>query len=563
MNTNLESRTRIPSLIVVAAAVAGAVLGTFRIANTSVGWHLASGRWILEHGSFLHSDPFSFTSSGAVWIDHEWLFQIAIALIDSLGGGWALVAMRAIMVAGLALLLLIVAVRSGLSPAAALLLALLSVAGARSRYFLRPELVTLLVVPAAAWIFLRRERADTNLWLALLALLMVIGGNAHGGVLVVPLLLAGILAAEVGQMVLTRQWRPRPFITGVTGVAVATLALMVNPYGWHLLTVPLRLAHLVDQAHIPNPEWISPSLVQAPALYLTIAVAAVILALRERRLAHWALFFMTAVLALRHIRNIGLFFVLLPLVVAPALASWRALSSSTELGRGQRWRTNTLAVAAVAVLALSMAVAPWPPFGLGFADDYYPDRACSFLDGHGLPKSRLYNDVLFGGYLINRYYPQHKVFQDDRNEIHDLLLREIWEILRTSDVAAWSALLARYQIDSALVRYHPPIRVAAPDGSNLGDRGFSALWFPAREWALVYWDDVAMVLVHREHASPELLAREEYRIIRPDDLAHLEQRLREDPGIRNAAEAEARRALAANPECERALHILAALTGSG
>ena len=94
--------------------------------------------------------------------------------------------MRAIMMAALALLLLIVSVRSGLSPAAALLFALLSVAGARSRFFLRPELVTLLVVPAVVWLFLRRERAGSSLWLAWLALLMVIGANAHGGVLVVP-----------------------------------------------------------------------------------------------------------------------------------------------------------------------------------------------------------------------------------------------------------------------------------------------------------------------------------------------------------------------------------------
>ena len=42
----------------------------------------------------------------------------------------------------------------------------------------------------------------------------------------------------------------------------------------------------------------------------------VVLALRERRLAYWALLLMSSVLALRHIRNVGLFFVLLPLIIA-------------------------------------------------------------------------------------------------------------------------------------------------------------------------------------------------------------------------------------------------------
>jgi hypothetical protein len=562
MNTTAESRTSIPTLIVVAATMAGAVLGIFEIANTSVGWHLASGRWILENGSFLRSDPFSFTSSGAAWIDHEWIFQIVVAVVDRLGGGTGLVALRAIVVAGLALLLLHVSVRSGMSPAAALLLALFSVAGARSRFFLRPELATLVIVPAVVWLFLRRERAHSNLWFVPLAILMIIGGNAHGGVLVLPLLLAGILAAEVGQMVLARQRRPGAVITGVAGVAAATMALLVNPYGWHLFSVPFHLSRLVDQAHIPNPEWISPSLTQAPVLYLTIAGATIVLALRERRAGRWVLLIMASALAVKHIRNTGLFFVLLPLTVAPALASWRALSPSTELSGSRRRRTHILAVAAAAVLAASMALSPWPRFGFGFADDYYPDRACEFLDREDLPKTRLYNDVRFGGYLIDRYFPPRQVFQDDRNEIHDLLLQEIWRILQTSDVHAWSNLLAGFEVDTALVRYHSPIRVATPDGSKIGDRGFTALWFPLSEWALVYWDDVAMILVRREHASVALLDRHEYRIIRPDDLAHLEHRLREDPRLRPAAEAEARRALAANPASERALHIFTALTGS-
>ena len=64
----------------------------------------------------------------------------------------ALVGVRAAVVATLALLLLLIGVRSGLSPAAALVLAMVSVAGAHGRFFVRPELVTLLVVPAAVWL---------------------------------------------------------------------------------------------------------------------------------------------------------------------------------------------------------------------------------------------------------------------------------------------------------------------------------------------------------------------------------------------------------------------------
>jgi len=555
MTLKSTNHPRIPTMIVVAAAVAGTVLGLFEIANTSIGWHLASGDWILSNRAFVHADPFTFTSGGAPWIDHEWLFQVGVSIAHSLAGPAGLVALRALTIATLAVLLLVVGARSGLSPAAALVLSLACIAGARGRFFVRPELVTLLIVPTVVWLFLRRMGRSSAMWLAALGGLMIVGANAHGGALVVPLLLVGILVAEMVQMALPRRWHRGTVISGVAGIATTVGALLVNPYGWHLFTVPLRLSRLVNLDHIPNPEWISPSPAQAPVLYAALAATVVVLALRERRLAYWALLLMVSALALRHIRNVGLFFVLLPLIVAPALATWRVLAASGEESRHDQQRANMLAVVAVSVLALSLVIAPRPLFGIGFAADYYPDSACSFLDAEDLPTGQLYNDVRFGGYLIHRYGPARQAFQDDRNEIHEPLLRRIWKIFRSSDVSAWSELLAGYNADTALVRYHPPIRVTDPAGNHLGHRGFSTLWFPVRDWALVYWDDVAMVFVRRHTAPPGLLERHEYRVLRPDDLAHLEDRLIGDPGLLPVIAQELARAARSNPTSWRAHEI--------
>jgi hypothetical protein len=419
----------------------------------------------------------------------------------------------------------------------------------------RPELATLLIVPASVWLYLRREKFSSPGWLAGLAALMIVGANMHGGVLVVPIFLAAILAAECAQMAVSRHWRWSTFLSGVLAFVTTMISLLVNPYGWHLFVVPIRLAKLVDQDHIPNPEWVSPSLAQAPALYVAIAAAIAVLTLRERRLAHWAIFVIASALAVRHIRNVGLFFVLLPLFVAPSLATWRSLTSVAQVGRRRCQRADMLAVTAVVLLALSMAIAPRPRFGFDFAADYYPGAACVFLDREGLPSEQLYNDVRFGGYLIHRYAPERGVFQDDRNEIHEPLLRRIWEIFQASDVNAWSALLAEHGADTALVRYHPPLRVTDPDGGDLGYRGFSALWFPAQLWALVYWDDITMVFVRRDSAPADLLDRHEYVILRPDDLSFLERRLAEDPSLIPSVASELARAARANPTSWRAREI--------
>ncbi len=550
----------LPLLITATAIVAGTLLGTFEIANTSIGWHLASGRWVLDHHAFLHTDPFSFTSGQAPWIDHEWLFQVGAAVAHELGGGPALVILRALAVGALALLLLVVGLRSGLAPPVALLLSIACVAGARPRFFLRPELVTLLVVPIACWLYLTRGSRRSWTWLVWLAVVMVIGANSHGGALVVPFLLGGMLAVETVQMAFRRRWQAEVFASGFAAAAAAALALLVNPYGWRLYEVPFKLAHLVDQPHIPNPEWARATFAQTPALFIALAAAVAIMGIRERDGVRWMLLAMAAALAFRHIRNLGLFFVLLPLAVAPALASWAFLANPIPPdSQKKRGRLTALAVAAALVVAAVVAASPWPVFGFGFADGYYPTSACDFLDREGLPRSELYNDVRFGGFLIERYAPERLVFQDDRNEIHEPLLREIWRTFETTDVRAWNGLLERYGCDTALVRYHPPLRVAPPDGQGVTLRGFSARWFPRSDWALVYWDDVAMVFVRRRDAPPGLLERHEYHIVRPDDLVELQWQLTMDPALREPVATEVQRALASGPDNRRAATIASLL----
>jgi hypothetical protein len=143
-------------MLAVAAAL-GLLAGSFAIANTSIGWHLASGHWVLDHHAVPRSDPFSTTAEGTPWIDHEWGFQVMLAAVEQLGGAPLLVLTRAVLVAALAVMLLVFGARSGLSPPAALVLAVLCLYGARIRFFLRPELATLLIAPLVVWIFLHRH----------------------------------------------------------------------------------------------------------------------------------------------------------------------------------------------------------------------------------------------------------------------------------------------------------------------------------------------------------------------------------------------------------------------
>jgi hypothetical protein len=255
-----------------------------------------------------------------------------------------------------------------------------------------------------------------------------------------------------------------------------------------------------------------------------------------------------------HVRNVGLFFLLLPWGLArPARALVDRVKGTALYARATRHEAFrpgfvVAAVLLVAGVPLLLFLPPRPVLGLGMASGNEPAAAADFLENERVG-GRLYNDVRFGGYLIWRRWPS-PVFIDSRNEIYPDLLRDIAAGMATPDT--WNALLDREQIDAAFLRYPPALQKVVytrPDGSHrTGERAFSAAYFPAAQWALVYWDDDAMIFVRRTPEHADLIRRREYAALNPDDwqyafagvlvgripvariLQELQRKLAEDPG---------------------------------
>src|ERR1700754_5062370 len=58
------------------------------LADPDSHWHIAVGRWILQHGAVPYVDTYSFTLPGQPWIAKEWLSQVLMAGAYEIGG-WA------------------------------------------------------------------------------------------------------------------------------------------------------------------------------------------------------------------------------------------------------------------------------------------------------------------------------------------------------------------------------------------------------------------------------------------------------------------------------------------
>ncbi|HVV49184.1 MAG TPA: hypothetical protein VHO06_05975, partial [Polyangia bacterium] len=152
--------------------VAVAVLALLTPAQGDTFWHLRAGADIWRTGRIPRVDLYSHTAYGAPWPDHEWLSQLLMYGAYAAGGMPGLEVGAALLVlgAGAVVYRLMVGPRT---TRFALLIVGLSIAA--SAWSLRPQLLTLFLLPVLVWL-LARER-----WLVIPPFFLL-WANAHGGV---------------------------------------------------------------------------------------------------------------------------------------------------------------------------------------------------------------------------------------------------------------------------------------------------------------------------------------------------------------------------------------------
>jgi hypothetical protein len=445
-------------------------------------WHLASGRWIVEHHALPTTDPFAIASEKKAWINGEWLYEVAMYATSG-GSDTAISIVNALVVAAIFTLGFLVASQSA-EWGIALFAACIAFAGGFDRLGVRPSTVAALL--AAVAIALLSSRTINAKKLAILyALLTIAWINTHPSALLAPLL------ALVSLQVDRRRWIVAP---------ASTLALLINPFGLRAITAPFELTSAIRSGAFVNAEWLPSPVVVFPLFYLTIAAGLALFAISdERRENVWrfVLFLLFAALAARYVRNQGLYFATLPLLVPLPK-------------RGARmW-----AIASLIPIAWALANGV---HGVGVDAERFPVHATARLKALHLP-GNIYNADQFGGYLIWSFYPERRVVTDGRNELYRTFIDEDGRARR--DSRAWRGLLQKYLVDLAVAEYETE-RVTVVDVASGEQRALPAslVRYRRRDWALIAFDDAAMVFARRAAFPAGVLERIEYKHLVPDDPA--------------------------------------------
>lgn len=451
---------------VVLALVAVYFLCLRPIAATDFWWQLRTGELIVRTGSIPTRDPFSWTAAGQPWTVHEWLTEVLFYLLYEHLPRWVLLGYKAGLGVVACGLVLARAWQRTRSLALGILAALLAAWVLRNYADLRPQMMSFVLL-AGLLLALDRYQEERAPWLPwALPALFALWANLHGGVIVGLILLALWL---VGQAVGRFVFRERAPGLGALflGLVVSALAVCANPNGYQVYAYPFQvLGHPEVMDYIA--EWWSPNFHNQGLRGFEVALLGTpgLLALArqapaERRMGDLLVLLALAHAALgsqRHTATFGL--VAAPLFTVGLAGLWneaRGLHPTLAVAGKPAVRAAAACTLAVALIGLITAqvprrpVAEWFDYAVRMQD--FPRDAVQML-GDGMWPGNLYNDYIWGGYLIWELYPRRRVFIDGRAEVY-YPTKAFDDEMRIHRVApGWQEVLNRREVEVVLTSAH-------------------------------------------------------------------------------------------------------------
>lgn len=426
-------------------------------------WHVRTGQLIYENGAVPRADMFSYTVEGQIWVAHEWLTELLFYLVHHWFGYVGNVALFGGINALTWLVVYITCRRWGIGELGAAMLMTWGFAmSIGSTANVRPQTLTALFIAITALLLTRYRQGERRaLWP--LPLLMALWVNLHGGY-VIGLALLGVTI--VGEALAQRLRQPavnlKPLLVAATLSAVATL---LNPHGVEALLYPFTYAGTQNASMQYIAEWQSPNFHSSSFLLFGAGLLLVIVVGVSRRPlsiteALWTLAF--AIMALQSVRHIPLYaVVVMPLLGGRLQAELPALRNSLAA-----WRRPTLLAAVIWLALIASVMAIVVPaerrstlqLGREPGAANYPVGAVEYLRAHGL-EGNLFNEYVWGGYLIYQLYPERQVFIDGRADVYgDAFIEKYMAVQRLRP--NWREVLDEHDVRLALVAKDGPLASA-------------------------------------------------------------------------------------------------------
>lgn len=539
------SRALAPALGV-AVAVAALLFSCQQIYDPDTWWHLATGRWVVEHRAVPFTDVFSFATAGAPWVAYSWLPATAMYLVHAAWGPVALGAVKGLLVAGGFVLSYALALRARVHPWIAALTLVFAVPIARFQLRERPQILMFGFLALFFWLLAepgaeRRRRT----WVAL-GVAQVLWANVHGSFFLGIALAGALLAERILQAAeARRRGTPDADDAGSVPAAAGLLLLIVaasfaTPNGGALVAQTLRdMTALSVSRTFVNEEFQPLSPARYPGFVLLSAATLLSFAAPRRppRPFTVLVFLGLALLAFRSVRFAAVaafaFAPILALNLQPALERLRErLAARGKLPRPGRIGA-LLAGALVAFTGATFAASFGPGrearWGVGVNESRFPGPAVQYLASIGF-RGNVFNSWVHGGYLL-WHLPQARDLVDGRALPAHL---DLLDRLAAMDRGALDRWVESQDVRGALLAR---------------DDGFLPLFADSPRFRRAFFDDRSVVFLRADVAAAAPPgAAGGFRFIRPEvyDPSYLVPIARGPQAAE--AEAELRKAAADAPD---------------
>ncbi len=459
--------------------------------DPGIGWHLLQGRQILEGGGIPLADVFSFTASGAEWVSFYWLFEWLAAVLERLAGLPLFTAAAVLLYATVPVLIYRRMLRMGVGTLPALLFALLAFHVVKGHALVRPHIVTYvffaLLLDGLERVQDGSASARSLWWTPPLALLWA---NLHGG-FTAGLALCGLFAGVAGaRWLATHESLEKQRLQAFAGLLGAmTLATCLNPSG------PFLHLSILDYLGMESTrlftEWMSPNFSgSSETLLLEALIVGLALLLAAGARIAWieallvGFFLHQALVSQRHVT-------LFVIVTVPIVAREAVRAAGHARPQLERLLARVAAPPAPRGVALAwygafcagflgLAAAGALPYRTNLDDLELSAAAAAHIEAHPQDFARPFNTDNLGGALIYRFWPELRVFMDDRTPVYgDRFILDDYLIVARAR-PGWQAVLERWSVDSAVVK---------------ADTSVDALLSASPDWRAVHRDELNALFV--------------------------------------------------------------------
>ncbi|MBN1595260.1 tetratricopeptide repeat protein [candidate division FCPU426 bacterium] len=499
--------------------------------------HLRDGRYWVENKLHVGQDPFGYTIPDKPIEKVEVLFRIGIYLAYQIGGYSLLTIGKALAMTAAFLFVGILIYRRWQNLGVVWILLAAALLAPMQRIFPeRPYVATYLLLP---WLLLllddyrRSEARQENtvfrhLWI--IPVCIIPWANLHPGFTV----FLGFLGVHVLEHAF-QFWRTQDVLFRRKALRLALigglsfLAGAFNPIGFSVYSFVLQTTSSHDFMKFLT-EWAPPTFSREPVFFLLLGAVWVVqlLAVRRLRLSDLLPMAVFSYLAVKSYRNIPLFLIsALPPFADHLSFLWHKYFPALHLKAF--WRSRILCIGA----GLTFSVLIWATitgyaFRLGLIPGMYPGKALAWLLDHPL-RGRLLTHDIWGGYTGWMTEGRIQVFIDGRFPLFGEKLYSDYRKMIWGDPHLCLSLLDFYHIQGLLVSPKNEIRL------------YQQLW-NSKNWALVYWDDVASLYVRKSKDNQSLLEPFQYFAVDPKHNPYF------NPGNPELALQESRRAAEINPD---------------